>query len=132
MSTWNEQDPAAIAFLFVACARTADGELVEAELVRIVERVGQWMPGASREQLHEILERAVALYQGAPDQRAVIGLVEATAERLRELLAREDRERLVTELIGLAYADGHVEQGEADFVLATARILDVEVALSTD
>ncbi|PRQ06753.1 TerB family tellurite resistance protein [Enhygromyxa salina] len=132
MTTWNEQDPAAIAFLFVACARTADGELVEAELVRIVERVGQWMPGATREQLHEVLERAVALYQGAPDQRAVFSLVEATAARLRDLLVREDRERLVTELIGLAYADGQVDIGETDFVLATARILGVEVALATE
>jgi uncharacterized tellurite resistance protein B-like protein len=132
MNTWNEQDPAAIAFLFVACARTADDELVEAELVRVVERVAQWMPGASREQVHDVLERAVTLYQGAPDHRAVIGLVEATAERLRELLVREDRERLVTELIGLAYADGQVDLGETDFVLATARILGVEIALSPE
>lgn len=130
MTTWNDLDPAAIAFLFVACARTADGEFVDAEFVRIVERVGQWMPGASREQLHEVLERAVALYQAAPDDRAVIELVEVTAERLRDLLAPEDRERLVTEMIGLARADGAVDVGETDFVLATARILGVTVALA--
>jgi uncharacterized tellurite resistance protein B-like protein len=130
MNAWTELDPAAIAFLFAACARTADGELVEDEFVRIVERVSQWMPGASREQLYDVFERGVSLYQDAPDHRAVLALVEVTAERLRDLLEQEDRERLVTELIGLAYADGQVDVGEIDFVLCTARILNVEVALT--
>lgn len=129
-SSWNESDPAAIAFLYVACARTADGELAEAEVVRIVERIAAWMPGSSREELHEVLARAVALFQAAPDPKALHELVTATASRLHDLLAVEERERLVTELIGLSYADGQVDVGETDFVLAIARILDVEVGLA--
>ncbi|NVB40475.1 TerB family tellurite resistance protein [Pseudenhygromyxa sp. WMMC2535] len=132
MSTWDESDPAAIAFLFVACARTADGELAEAEVVRIVERIAAWMPGASIDELHEILARAVELFGAAPDPRALHELVHATSDRLAALLAVEERERLVTELIGLSYADGQVDIGETDFVLAVAKILDVEVALADD
>jgi uncharacterized tellurite resistance protein B-like protein len=129
MSTWDGTDPSAIAFLYVACARMADGELSEAEVVRIVERVSAWMPGASTEQIHETLEHAVALFREAPDGRSRQELVEVTAERLHELLAAEERERLVTELIGLVYADGKVDVGETDYVLAVAGILDVEVAI---
>ena len=130
MHTWDDVDPAAIAFLFVACARLADGVLSEVEVVRIVERVAQWMPGATTEDIHAELERAVSLFRDAPDATAQQALVLATAERLRELLGPPERERLVTELIGLAYADGEVDLGETDFVLTVARALDVEVALA--
>ena len=130
MTTWDDIDPVAIAFLFVACARMGDGALHEAELVRLVERVGQWMPGASEAQLREVLGQAVDLYRDAPDDRARAALVHATAERLREAASHEDRERLVTELIGLVYADGAVNVGETDFVMDVARALDVTVALA--
>lgn len=130
ISPWDDVDPAAIAFLFVACARMADDELSEAEVVRIVERVAQWMPGATREQLHAELARAVELFGDAPDRAAQQALVVVTAERLAELLAAPERERLVTELIGLSYADGKVEIGEIDFVLLVAERLGVEVALA--
>lgn len=130
VSAWEDVDPAAIAFLFVACARMADDVLSESEVVRIVERVAQWMPGASREQLRAELARAVDLFHSAPDRAAQRALVIATAERLRERLAAPERERLVTELIGLSYADGEVDVGETDFVLTVAERLDVEVALA--
>lgn len=130
VSTWSDVDPAAIAFLFVACARLGDGSLSEPEVVRIVERVAQWMPGATREQIHDEIERAVALFRDAPDRASQQALVVATAERLHELLDAPARERLVTELIGLSYADGEVDVGETDFVLTVAERLDVEVALA--
>jgi uncharacterized tellurite resistance protein B-like protein len=131
VSLWASVDPAAIAFLFVACART-DDTLSEPELVRLVERVAQWMPGATREQLHAELEKGVSLYRSAPDRAAVQALVTATAERLRERLEASERERLVTELIGLSQADGEVDVSETDLVLAIAKCLDVEVALADD
>jgi uncharacterized tellurite resistance protein B-like protein len=130
VSAWEDVDPAAIAFLFVACAKLADDELSESEVVRIVERVAQWMPGATREQLRAELARAIDLFRSAPDRAAQQALVVATAERLRERLAAPERERLVTELIGLSYADGELDVGETDFVLAVAEQLDVEVALA--
>ena len=129
MSAWEHTDPTAIALIYVACARLGDGELVEAELVRIVERVGQWMPGASEDQLREVIARGIEQFQAAPDERTQLQLVEASAERLHEVLAAQDRERVVTELIGLVQADGAVDVGETDFVLAVARALGVEVAL---
>jgi uncharacterized tellurite resistance protein B-like protein len=129
VSLWASVDPAAIAFLFVACART-DDTLSEAELVRLVERVAQWMPGATREQLRAELEKAVILFGSAPDRAALHALVTATAERLRERLEISERERLVTELIGLSQADGEVDINETDFVLTIAKCLDVEVALA--
>ncbi len=130
VNPWDGTDPAAIAFLFVACARMADDSLSEAEVVRIVERISQWMPGASRAQVHGALERAVELFRSAPDRAAREALVVVTAERLGELLAAPERERLVTELIGLSYADGEVDVGETDFVLSVARKLDVDVAIA--
>ncbi|MFO7565039.1 MAG: TerB family tellurite resistance protein [Enhygromyxa sp.] len=129
MSVWEDVDPAAIAFLFVACARLGDGVLSEPELVRIVERVAQWMPGATLEQLRAELERGIELFRDAPDRAAQEALVGATTKRLREQLAAPERERLVTELIGLSYADGELDVGEADFVLTVAETLDVEVAI---
>lgn len=130
MSTWEAIDPAAIAFLFVACARMADDALSEAEVVRIVERIAQWMPGATREQIHAEIERAVTLFRDAPDRLAQQALVVVTAERLRDLLTAPERERLVTELIGLSYADGELDLGETDFVLAVADRLDIKVGLA--
>jgi uncharacterized tellurite resistance protein B-like protein len=130
VSTWDDVDPAAIAFLFVACARMADDVLSEAEVVRVVERVAQWMPGGTREQIHAELEKAVSLFRSAPDHVAVQALVIATAERLHERLEVSERERLVTELIGLSQADGEVDVGETEFVLTVAKCLDVEVALA--
>lgn len=130
MSAWEDTDPAAIAFLFVACARLGDGVVSEPEVVRIVERVAQWMPGASLEQLRAELARALELFRSAPDRAAQQALVHATTERLRERLAAPERERLVTELIGLSQADGQVDVGETDFVFAVADRLDVEIALA--
>jgi uncharacterized tellurite resistance protein B-like protein len=127
---WEQSDPSAIAFLYLACGRIGDGELVEAELIRIVERIGQWMPGATREQLHEVLGKATELLRSAPDEVALAELVEVTAERLHDVLAEQERERLVTELIGLVQADGDVDIGETDFVLAVARKLGIHVAVA--
>ncbi len=129
MSAWEHTDPTAIALIFVACARLGDGELVEAEMTRIVERVGQWMPGASEDELREALAQGVEQFRAGPDATAQLELVRAAASRLAERLAAPDRERIVTELIGLVYADGSVDVGETDFVLAVARTLGVEVAL---
>ena len=131
MSTWDDIDPTAIALLFVGCARLGDGEIVDAELTRIVERVSQWMPGASEVQLRATLAKAIEQFRAAPGATAQLELVEAAARRLHDLLVPSDRERVVTELIGLAYADGEVSVGETDFVLAVAHELGVEVALDS-
>lgn len=130
MSAWQHTDPTAIALIFVACARLGDGELVEAELTRIVTRVGQWMPGASEAQLREVLATAIEQFRAAPDPAAQLQLVDAAASRLVELMAAPERERVVTELIGLAHADGSVEAGETDFVFAVARTLGVDVSIA--
>lgn len=128
MSTWEQVDVAAIAFLFVACAHS-DDTLDETELVRLVQRVAQWMPGATLAQIREQLMKGIKLFRSAPDRVALEALVVATAQRLHMVLEVSERERLVTELIGLSQADGGVEVGEADFVLTVAEHLDVEVAL---
>ena len=129
MTPWQDTDLVGIGFLFVVCARMADGVLSEEEVVRIVQRMAAWMPGATTEQIHAMLERSVAEYQAPPDDRSRAELVEATARGLRQRLARPERERLMTELIGLTQADGEVDLGETDFVLAIARALDIQVAL---
>ncbi|EDM74405.1 hypothetical protein PPSIR1_17115 [Plesiocystis pacifica SIR-1] len=124
---WTESDPAAIAFLFVCCAKLSDGDLSDEELVRIVERVAAWMPGASEDELRGALGRATALYGDAPDALSRRELAEATAHRLGELLVQADRERLITELIGLAQVDG-VTPGETSFILAVAEVFGVAVS----
>lgn len=123
----TDSDLAAIAFVFVACAKLADGEFDDAELVRLVERVAGWAPGASRAELRAALGRAVELLTAAPDDRARHELVAASTRSLAERLPAEDRERLITELIGLVSVDGRVEPGETDFVLAVAKLLGVQV-----
>lgn len=132
MSAWDDIDPTAIALLYVGCARLGDGEIDAAELTRIVERINQWMPGASEAQLRETLSQAVEQFRAAPDPRAQLALIDAAARRLGTVLVATDRERVVTELIGLAYADGGVDVGETDFVLAVARSLGVEVAVDSN
>ena len=129
MSAWQHTDPTAIALIYLACARLGDGELVEAELERIVTRIAQWMPGAEQAELRQVLGTAVDQFRAAPDASAQLQLVEAAASRLATVLAAPERERVVTELIGLVQADGAVDVGETDFVLAVARKLGVQVAL---
>ena len=81
-----------------------------------------------------VLEELVPVIRRHDDEGllAQLELVDAAARRLATILAPLERERVVTELIGLAYADGGVDVGETDFVLAVARALDVEVALDSN
>ncbi|GEM_PF-2646408 len=127
MSSWNQSDLASIAFVFVACAKMTDGDLSEVEIVRIVERIAGWMPGASTAELHAVLARAVELFKAAPDDQARHQLVSASTNALHERMVPEDRERLVTELIALVQVDGRVDDSEANFVFAIAEILGVDV-----
>ena len=53
----------ALAFIYIGFAHSTDGELAPEEMKTLAAHIKEWQPNAPLEQIGEVLQEAVALYQ---------------------------------------------------------------------
>ncbi len=99
-----------VALVLVAVAHSSDARLGGSELAAIREALAGWKPGASADEVEGVLRVVLERYQEAPTA------VEPTIERLAASLSLLERLALVSDLLGVAGADGAVSASEREAI----------------
>lgn len=117
----------AVLTLYLACGRLADGDLDGEEMKVIVDKTRAQLPALSPAYADSVLAEVAREFVALGTEEARLRKVVLSAERIGEGLGREQQESIIKDLISISEADGDVEAGEMEFVLAAAKTFGLEV-----
>jgi len=115
-----------LAFLYIVVAHSANNELTGDEIEVMVERLQEWQPDLSTEEVREVLRRSLQVYADDPEQ----SLIQASVETLKEVLPLVQRLTVLDDLNTVAHADGGLTGNERELIMQLARAWDVNVRLN--
>ena len=115
----------ALAFIYIGFAHSTDGELAPEEMKTLAAHIKEWQPNAPLEQIGEVLQEAVALYQ-ATDPLDRTDAFRRHGEAIKQQLDANARVMVLADLEAISKADGEITQGEREFIAAMQQILEVE------
>lgn len=115
-----------IALMYIIMGHSTDGDLTEEEIRAMIDRLGEWEPDLSEEQLRSILRTALQYYGQGPDKHDIHDSVTA----IKESLSRSQRLIILDDLITIARADGEISDQEKDVLenLSNAWKIDIRIA----
>lgn len=109
-----------LATLYVAAAVEPDGDLSDAELAVITDRVGQWLPNLPTGPLDGLVREALAGYDTPMDDKRLGSLV----GRLQRVLPAHQVTALARDLRAIAQADGAWSVESRNWVERIEALLD--------
>jgi len=115
-----------LSFLYIIVAHSSDAELSNDEIDVILDRLQEWQPTLSREDLREVFRRALQVYADDPEAALIQGSVEA----LKEALPLVQRLTALDDLNTVAHADGVPTANERELIENLAKAWDVNVRLN--
>ena len=115
-----------IALMYLIMGHSADGELNDVEIRTMIDRLGEWEPGLSEEELRSILRTALQYYSQSPDAEDIQDSINA----LKDALRRSQRLIILDDLITIAKSDGEVTSEEREIAesLSAAWRIGVRIA----
>jgi len=115
-----------LSFLYIVVAHSSDDELSTDEIDVILDRLQEWEPRLSREDLRDVFRRALQVYADEPETALIQGSVEA----LKEALPLVQRLTALDDLNTVAHADGAPTANERELIKNLAQAWDVSVRLN--
>lgn len=115
-----------LAFLYVLIAHSADDALASEKIDTMLERLQEWQPKLSNEEVRDVLRRALQVYADQPEE----SLIRDSVEALKETLPGVQRLTVLDDLYAVVRADGSVTRNERELLLSLARAWDVNVRLN--
>jgi uncharacterized tellurite resistance protein B-like protein len=115
-----------LAFLYIVVAHSANNDLTSDEIDVILERLHEWQPERSREEIRDVLRRALQVYADEPEQ----SLIQESVEALKKVLPVVQRLTVLDDLNTVAHADGDLTSNERELIMHLARAWDVNVRLN--
>ncbi len=115
-----------LAFLYIIVAHSSNDDLAQEEIDAILECLQEWEPDLTREELREVMRRALQVYADEPDQSIIEGSVGA----LKEALAIVQRLAVLDDLATVAKADGALTDTERTLIRNLSQAWDVNVRLN--
>lgn len=112
-----------IALLYLAFAHATDGSLVGEEMRTVAQRLREWAPDASLDEIGNVIKTTVERYKAMGETNARLGEARRCLASLATSLSSEERRRVLDDLRALADADGAVHDAERDFLDEAARTL---------
>ena len=112
-----------IALLCIVLAHSTDNDLSEVEIAAILERLQDWAPELSEDDVRGILREALAVYAEQPDRETLQRSIEA----VRHTLPLMQRLVLLDDLVYIAHADGAYDELEQELIAALAQMWDVKL-----
>lgn len=115
-----------IAHMYLIMGHSADGELNDVEIRTMIDRLGEWEPGLSEEELRGIMRTALQYYSQSPDAEDIQDSINA----LKDALRRSQRLIILDDLITIAKSDGEVTSEEREIAesLSAAWRIGVRIA----
>jgi uncharacterized tellurite resistance protein B-like protein len=116
-----------LAFIYIVVAHSSDNELSDAEIDVILDRLHEWQPQRSEDEVREAFRRSLQVYAEEPGQ----ALIQASVETLKEALPVVERLTVLDDLNTVAHAEeGKLTRNERELIMNLARAWDINVRLN--
>ena len=115
-----------LAFLYILVAHSAEDDLGPDTIDVVVDRLQEWRPGYSKEQMREIVRRALQVYAEEPGT----DLIHDSVEALKEALPTTHRLTVLDDLHTVAQADGVITRNERELIHSLAQAWDLNVRMN--
>lgn len=109
-----------LAFLYLTFGHSTDGQLTADEMRLLAAKLREWAPGTELGDIGEILRSAVVDYKAAADK---LGEAREITAALKGTLDDDQLRRVLSDLEGIAEADGQVIDEEKAFIEQTRQAL---------
>jgi uncharacterized tellurite resistance protein B-like protein len=115
-----------LAFLYILVGHTAGEELSPDTIDVMADRLQEWQPERSEEQVREVVRRALQVYADEPGE----DLIHDSVEVLKQVLPSTQRLTVLDDLYTVARADGTITRDERALIQSLAKAWDVNVRLN--
>lgn len=115
-----------LAFLYIVVAHSSNNDLSSDEIDVMLDRLHEWQPKRSREEIREVFRRALQVYADEPEQ----SLIQESVEALKDVLPLVQRLTVLDDLNTVAHAEGRLTRNERDLIMHLARAWDINVRLN--
>lgn len=115
-----------LAFLYIVVAHSANNDLSSDEINVMLERLHEWQPELSEDQIREVFRHSLQVYADEPEQ----SLIQDSVEILKEVLPMVQRLTILDDLNTVAHADGALTRTERELIMYLAQAWDVNVRLN--
>ena len=115
-----------LAFLYIVVAHSSNNDLSGDEIDVMLDRLHEWQPELSRDELREVFRRALQVYAEEPEQ----SLIQESVEALKKVLPEVQRLTVLDDLNSVAHAEGSLTRTERELIMYLARAWDVNVRLN--
>lgn len=115
-----------LAFLYILVGHSDGEELTPDTIDVMVDRLHEWRPKRSNEQVREIVRRALQVYADEPDK----DLIHDSVEALKEALPTTHRLTVLDDLHTVAQADGAMTRNERQLIHSLAQAWDLNVRMN--
>lgn len=115
-----------LAFIYIVVAHSANDDLSSAEIDVMLERLHEWQPDRSAEDIRDVFRRALQVYADEPEQT----LIQESVEALKEALPIVQRLTVLDDLNTVAHADGGLTGNERELITYLAKAWDLNVRLN--
>jgi uncharacterized tellurite resistance protein B-like protein len=109
-----------LAFLYLTFGHSTDGQLSADEMRSLAAKLREWAPESELGDIGELLRRAVGSYKAAKDK---LGEAREITASLKGTLDDDQLRRVLSDLEGIAEADGQVIDEEKAFIEETRAAL---------
>ncbi len=115
-----------LAFLYILVAHSSNNDLSNDEIEVMLDRLHEWQPKRSREEIREVFRRSLQVYADEPEQ----SLIQESVEALKNVLPLVQRLTVLDDLNTVAHAEGRLTRNERDLIMNLARAWDINVRLN--
>ena len=115
-----------LAFLYILVAHSAGDELSSDTIDVVQERLQEWQPDLSGEEIQEVVRRALQVYADQPEESLIYDSVEA----LKEALPSTQRLTVLDDLHTVAQADGPLTSDERQLITSLAQAWDLNIRMN--
>ena len=113
-----------LALIYLTLAHRTDDDLSEAEMDTISQKIGEWLPDASEEDVKHLVREVLTVYVQGPDER----LFDASVESVSQAIPPHQRSALLDDLQHIAEADGTVLEAEQHLIDRLTRSWQIPAA----
>lgn len=115
-----------LAFLYVLVGHSSENDLESGKIETMLDRLKEWKPNSSPEEVRDVLRRALQVYADQPNE----SLIRDSVEALKEALPSVQRITVLDDLYAVVRSEGEITRNERELILSLARAWDVNVRMN--
>jgi uncharacterized tellurite resistance protein B-like protein len=115
-----------LAFIYIVVAHSANDDLSSDEIDVMLQRLHEWQPDRSADEIRDVFRRALQVYADEPEQ----ALIQESVEALKDALPIVQRLTVLDDLNTVAHADGGLTGHERELIMYLAKAWDLNVRLN--